>query len=111
MSREHRLGVREATLVKRKLRLEVGNAHNMQQAVADIDRLFGLDRVALNRRRRMLHLAYDASRLSIERIEAILAEHDIGIGQGWWNRTRANHYRFVDQNIKDNAATEPWNCH
>ncbi|GAA3911480.1 hypothetical protein GCM10022228_23610 [Halomonas cibimaris] len=111
MSRKHRLGVNEATLVTRKLRLTPGRFPDVQKAIADIDRLYGLDGVSFNRRRQTLRLAYDASRIGIERVEEILAKHDMHVSRGWWNRTRANHYRFVDQNIKDNAATEPWSCH
>jgi hypothetical protein len=56
-------------------------------------------------------MAYDASRLCIDHIEAILARHAIEISHGWWTRFKEDHYRFVDQNIKDNASKEPWSCH
>ena len=56
-------------------------------------------------------MAYDASRLCIDHIETILARHAIEISNSWWNRFKEGHYRFVDQNIKDNASKEPWSCH
>jgi len=111
MNSEHRLGVTEVNLVIRKLKLEPSNQQDLQSAIAEIDQLFGLDKVSYDDRKRMLHLAYDASRLCIEGIEKILTRHSIRISQGWWNRYKRDHYRFVDQNIKDNAAKEPWSCH
>ncbi|WP_246131692.1 cation transporter [Pistricoccus aurantiacus] len=111
MHSEHRLGVKEVNLVTRKLKLEPSDHQDLQQAIEEIDRLYGLDSVSLDDRKRMLHLAYDASRLCIEGIEKILTRHSIEISHGWWNRYKKDHYRFVDQNIKDNAAKEPWSCH
>ncbi|MCD6007837.1 cation transporter [Halomonas sp. IOP_31] len=111
MPSEHRLGVNEVNLVIRKLKLKPGDQQDLQSAIAEIDQLFGLDKVSSDDSKRMLHLAYDASRLCIEGIEQILTRHGIEISQGWWNRFKEEHYRFVDQNIKDNAAKEPWSCH
>ncbi|HSH49810.1 MAG TPA: cation transporter [Halomonas sp.] len=111
MARKHRLGVREVTLVTRKLKLEPSDQQDLQSAIAEIDQLFGLDSVSFDDRKQMLRLAYDALRISIECIEEILTRYSIEISHGWWNRYKRDHYRFVDQNIKDNAAKEPWSCH
>ncbi|SHF67809.1 hypothetical protein SAMN02745148_03266 [Modicisalibacter ilicicola DSM 19980] len=111
MPDKHRLGVSEANRVTRHLKLEPSDRQNRQSAIAEIDRLYGLDSVSFDESKRMLHLAYDASRLCIEDIESILSKCSIDISHGWWNRFKEENYRFVDQNIKDNAAKDPWSCH
>ncbi|MES1942257.1 hypothetical protein T5B8_18553 [Salinisphaera sp. T5B8] len=111
MNKEHRLGVSAVNLVKRHIKLASVNQTNLAQAVADIDQLYGMDSVALNQEKQCLDLAYDASRLCIDCVEKVLARHEIAIKQNWWARLKEDHYRFVDQNVKDNARHEPWNCH
>ncbi|WP_304525121.1 cation transporter [Halomonas sp. I5-271120] len=112
MSRnERRLGVNEVNLVTRKLKLEPCDADALRLAIAEIDELFGLQRVTYDTGKRKLSMAYDGSRLCIDHIEEILAQHAIEISHSWWNRFKEDHYRFVDQNIKDNASKEPWSCH
>lgn len=111
MKSKHRLGVSDVNLVSRHLKLEPSNQQDLQSAIAEIDQLYGLDKVSFDASKRMLNLAYDASRLCIEGIEKILARNSVEISHGWWNRFKEEHYRFVDQNIKDNAAKEPWSCH
>ncbi|WP_176475863.1 hypothetical protein [Halomonas salipaludis] len=51
------------------------------------------------------------SRLCLDCVEDILDKYAVEISRGWWNRFKEEHYRFVDQNIKDNAKKEPWSCH
>ncbi|AJY52769.1 MULTISPECIES: hypothetical protein [Halomonadaceae] len=111
MHQEHRLGVSEANLVTRKLKLEPCSQRELEIALQEIDQLYGLDSVAFDENKRMLRLAYDASRICIECVEEVLTRHSIDISHGWWNRFKEDHYRFVDQNIKDNAAKDPWSCH
>ncbi|WP_108445332.1 hypothetical protein [Halomonas denitrificans] len=108
---EHRLGVSEVNLVTRKLKLEPCDEEALRVAVGKIDALYGLERVTYDTDKRKLSMAYDASRLCIDHIEAILARQAIEISHGWWTRFKEDHYRFVDQNIKDNASKEPWSCH
>lgn len=109
--REHRLGVSETTLVNRHLKLDSSDLIAIQAAVADIDGLYGLDSVSFDHKKRKLHLAYDASRLCLDCVKEILDKHAVEIGHDWWNRFKEEHYRFVDQNVKDNARKEPWSCH
>lgn len=109
--KERRLGVSESNLVTRTLKLQSGDADALRLAIAEIDELFGLERITCDTDKRRLSMAYDASRLCIDQIEAILARHAIEISNGWWNRFKKGHYRFVDQNVKDNASKEPWSCH
>lgn len=109
--REHRLGVSRITLVNRHLKLDCSDFNAVHAAVVDIDELYGIDSVSFDDKKRLLHLAYDASRLCLDCIEEILEKYAVEISHDWWNRFKEEHYRFVDQNIKDNAKKEPWSCH
>ncbi len=108
---DHRLGVSEINLVTRHLKLEPSDEKAIRAAVTDIDELYGLDSVAFDPQKKRLDLAYDATRLCLDCVEEILEKHSVKISQGWWNRFKEEHYRFVDQNVKDNARQEPWSCH
>lgn len=110
--KEHRLGVTEINLVKRHLALlEPINTELLSAAIGEIDKLFGIDEVSFDENKTRLDFSYDASRLCIQCVEDILARYDIQPKQDWWTRFKVDHYRFVDQNIKDNLHREPWSCH
>lgn len=109
-SKTHRLGVSEATRVVRHLKLEKSQKLQLAAAVAEIDQLYGMDEVALAEEGILIHLAYDASHVSIDDIEAALRRHGVEVGHGWWTHFKEGHYRFVDQNVKDNAAHVPTCC-
>ena len=108
--KKHRLGVSEARQVVRRLRLEPNSNRNVTAAVREIDGLYGIDEVSVDAATRVIHLAYDASRLSIDGIEQILKRHGLEVSHDWWTHFKEGHYRFVDQNIKDNAAHVPHCC-
>ncbi|MWJ28127.1 cation transporter [Halomonas sp. ZH2S] len=109
--REHRLGVSKNTLVTRNLVIEPNESERIEEAVYDIDQLYGMDEVSYEGKHRHIRLAYDASRLCIDDVEKILESHGVDISSSRWNRFKEEYYRFVDQNIKDNAKKEPWSCH
>jgi len=44
-------------------------------------------------------------------VEEILTKHGIQPRHDWWTHFKEEYYRFVDQNVKDNAQHEPWSCH
>lgn len=111
MKKEHRPGVSAVNLVKRHLKLESIDQDGLQDAVAEIDTLSGLDSVTLNEKKRRLDLAYDAAHLCIDSVEEVLDRRGIEMSRDWWARLKEDHYRFVDQNVKDNARHEPWSCH
>ena len=110
-NKEHRLGVSEINLVTRHLKLEPNDEVSIRAAVADIDQLYGLDSVTFDEKKWRLDLAYDASRVCLDCVEDILKKHAVEISHDWWTRFKEEHYRFVDQNVKDNANHEPWSCH
>ncbi|MCA1770691.1 MAG: cation transporter [Halomonas sp.] len=110
-NQEHRLGVSEVNLVRRHLKLDASDLEAVHAAVADIDELYGLDSVSFDDKKRKLHLAYDAMRLCLDCVDEILKKHAIKISHDWWTRLKEEQYRFIDQNVKDNAKKEPWSCH
>ncbi|SFT35057.1 hypothetical protein [Halomonas saccharevitans] len=109
--REHRLGVSEATLVTRTLKLKPHESWRMEAAIAQVDNLFGMDKAFYDDELSQLRLAYDAQRLCIDDVEKVLERHGVDISSGRWNRIKEEYYRFVDQNVKDNAKQKPWSCH
>lgn len=110
--KEHRPGVSEANLVTRHLGLpRPVDTAKLDEAIAEIDQLIGLDEITFDDKSGKLNFAYDASRLCIDCVEEILTKHNIQPKQDWWTHFKEGHYRFVDQNIKDNARREPWSCH
>lgn len=108
---EHRLGVSEVNLVVRHLKLDPKGVGDIQEAISEIDTLYGLDGVSFDEKSQVLNLAYDASRLCLEGIEDVLAKHHIDVGHDWWTHFKEGYYKFVDENVKDNAGRDPWNCH
>ncbi|WP_223668797.1 cation transporter [Kangiella shandongensis] len=103
--------VSAVNLVVRHLKLESSHLANIEDAIAEISQLFGLDDVSFDTDSLVLNLAYDASRISIDGIEEILERRAIKVSHDWWTRFKEGYYRFVDQNVKDNATHEPWSCH
>ena len=108
---EHRLGVSKNTLVTRNLKIKPSKSKRIEEALSDIDRLYGMDKVVYNEKNRNISLAYDALRLCIDDVEKILKLHEVKVSADRWNRFKEEYYRFVDQNVKDNAKQEPWSCH
>jgi hypothetical protein len=106
----HRPGVSKANGVVRHLKLEESRQPSLTAAVAEIDPLSGMYEVSLTDERTIIHLTYDATRVSIDDIEAILTRHNVEVGHGWWNHFKEGHHRYVDQNVKDNAAHVPTCC-
>ncbi|WP_375753442.1 cation transporter [Vibrio sp. HN007] len=110
-SKKHRVSVNEVNLVSRNLRLSQINTEDQQAMVNEIDHLFGLDEVSFDEKEGAIHLAYDATRLSLEDIEAIIRKYGADIHDDWWSHTKESYYKFVDQNVMENAKHTPWSCH
>ena len=109
--KEHRLGVSEATLVVRHLKLIEMSEQVMADVVKEIDEIYGLDSVNYDYGSHTLHIAYDATRVCIDCIEKVLQKYEVQVAHDWWTHFKEGYYRFVDQNVKDNASSEPWSCH
>lgn len=110
-NKEHRLGVSEATLVVRHLKLQPCERAALEAALEEIDQIYGLDCVSYDERSRVLNAAYDASRICIDCIEEVLTKHGIEVGHDWWTHLKKGYYRSVDQNVKGNASRDAWSCH
>ncbi len=76
-----------------------------------IDQLFGIDEVSYNIKEGEIHLAYDAANINLDGIEEVIRKHGADVHDDWWTHTKESYYKFVDQNVKDNAAHKPWSCH
>ena len=110
-SKEHRLGVSAVNLVVRHLKLETAAQGVMAAALGEIDQIYGFDGVSFDEKSCVLNLAYDGSRVSIDGVEEMLSKHGISVSHGWWTHFKEGYYRFVDENVKDNARHEPLSCH
>lgn len=108
---EHRLGVSEVNLVVRHIKLETIDQLKIKDAIAEIDQIYGIDGVSFDEKSHVLNLAYDASRTCIDHIEEILAKYEVVVSHDWWTRLKEGYFRFVDQNVKDNAKHTPVSCH
>ena len=110
-NKEHRLGVSEVNLVDRHLMVHKTGEVRILEAIAEINEIYGLDEVSFDERTLVLNLAYDASKVCIDRIEEVLEKHNIEISHDWWTHFKAGYYRYVDENLMDNASHEPFSCH
>ncbi|PHR80954.1 MAG: hypothetical protein COA59_16785 [Colwellia sp.] len=108
---DHRVGVKEINLVIRTLKLSGITDVNKMMILTEIDKKFGIDAVSFEDETHELHLAYDASNINLEGIENIIKKHDADVADTWWNHVKEDYYKFVDQNVKDNAEHIPWSCH
>ncbi|WP_018624926.1 hypothetical protein [Kangiella aquimarina] len=108
---EHRLGVSEVNLVVRHLKIDLKNDANINEAISEIDKLYGLDAVSFDEKTQVLNLAYDASRICLDDIEDVLMKFGIEVGHDWWTHLKESYYKFVDENVQENAGHEPWSCH
>ncbi len=108
---DHRVGVNESNLVTRNLRLRNVNDKNRDALMEEIDHLFGIDEASFNAKDESIYLAYDASNIDLDGIEEVITKHGAAIHDDWWTHTKEEYYKFVDQNVKDNAEHTPWSCH
>lgn len=108
---KHRVGVSKLNLVRRHLKLDHITADNQSALLAEIDQIHGVDAVSYNKKQQMFNVAYDATHTNLEKIEQIITRYGADIADGWWNHFKENYYKFVDQNIKDNAEHVPSCCH
>ncbi len=108
---DHRVGVKEANLVTRNLRLSNVNDENRDVLMEEIDQLFGIDEASFNVEEKAIYLAYDASNINLDGIEEVIKKHGADIHDDWWTHTKEDYYKFVDQNVKDNSEHTPWSCH
>jgi hypothetical protein len=108
---DHRVGVQEANLVVRHLKLENITDEKQQAIVAEIDQTFGVDNVSYDKQSQTINLAYDATRCNLEGLEEIISKHGADVAHDLWTHFKESYYKYVDENVKDNAQHQPWSCH
>jgi hypothetical protein len=108
---EHRVGVSEANLVLRHLKLTNTDDAKIVDIISDIDATFGVDAVSFESKKQTLHVGYDATHCELDGIENIIKTHGADISHDWWSNFKEGYYQFVDENIRDNAKHKPWSCH
>jgi hypothetical protein len=108
---DHRVGVKEANLVVRHLKLEKINEQNKADILSEIDQTFGIDNVSYDDASQTLNVAYDATHCDLDGLEEIIAKHGADIAHDLWTRFKESYYKYSDENVKDNAEHEPWSCH
>lgn len=108
---DHKVGVKEANLVKRTLALTGLQENERTPMCEEIAQLLGIDEVSFEQQSEKLSIAYDPTHVDLDDIEGIVQRHGAEIAANWWNRVKTGYYRFVDQNVRDNAKHQPHCCH
>ena len=111
ISTHHRPGVCAKHRVVRHLSLAPCDQHLREAALSEIDALIGIDDVSFDDMKQRLTLAYDATRMDIDRLINILEAHQVPLHNSTWENAKRSYYEFVDDNIKDNSQRPPWSCH
>jgi len=110
---QHRPGVSEVNLVARHLALDISAAcaGDVDQFLGAVDSLDGIDEIDYDAKTQRLNLSYDATHLSLQKVEKLLQEYHLAIRDNWWNKLKTGYYEFVDTNVKSNAEHQPSCCH
>ncbi len=101
--------VDKAFVMQRKLCLEQLDSKKRMELIAIIDKIAGVEEVSITEER-ILNIRYDAARVHIKRIEAVIEQCGCRVRQDWWNRCKLIFYRFTDSNAKANAVYHPGCC-
>ena len=107
----HRPGVNAANLVTRHLKLEPVDATRLREVEEALNTLAGMDAVGINAGKGSIRLTYDATGVSLEAVEALLVRHQLRLRNSWWTRFKHGYYRFIEQNVRDNAKHVHTCCH
>ena len=107
----HRPGVNAANLVIRHLKLESVDATRLREVEEELNALAGMDAVDIDADRGSIRLTYDATGVSLDAVEALLARHQLRLHHSRWTRFKYGYYRFIEQNVRDNAKHVHTCCH
>lgn len=106
----YRDGVNPGYLVTFKIGYQCQDQTPLASALAKLDALLGMQQLTLLEKQCALVLKYDASKLDIDQILEMLSATNITLKSGWWATRKLNHYRFINQNVRDNAKHVPVCC-
>ena len=95
---DHRVGVSEANLVVRHLKLVGITEDNIEAIIAGIDGTFGIDAVSFEDAKSTLHIGYDATHCNLDGIETIIRDNGADISDDFWTKMKEGYYQFVDEN-------------
>lgn len=107
---EHKPGIHEAFLVKRKLKLAGLHPDQIAELEAKFGELIGVDRISFQANPMLMRVAYDASQTDMNSLLQLLAEDGVEPDAGWWTQFKLNWDRQIDDNIKANAKHQPHCC-
>jgi hypothetical protein len=108
---EHKFGIHEEYVVRRRLKLAERLRGPSAELLAALDATPGVTGAELDRARRRLSIAYDASAQCLDGVVEVLQAHGVATAKDWWSRLRVGWYRETDANIHENVGREPWSCH
>ena len=107
----HKPGVNENFLVTRRLKLVGSLTDKFDLIENELNALIGVNSVVLDLGTGVLRVSYDASKRQLDEIEAVITAQGSQLSNERWQRYKQGWARYFDQNIKSNAAREPWSCH
>lgn len=100
-----------STTVIRHLKLEQTSDSAIEIVCADISATHGVDHVEFDHEKNVLSLTYNANRVRLDGLEAVLGKHGVEIAHDWWTNLKEKFYVAVDENIAANSQQEPHCCH
>lgn len=106
----HKTGVTGVNQVTRKLKLSGVDEGKTEALVIETRQLPGMDTVEYLPASVTLICVYDAAQCGVDAVEKVLNGYGAQFASSIWNRLKIGYFRFIDQNIKDNAAHQPHCC-
>ena len=107
---KHKPGVKAQYLVTRHIKLEQLDIDCLNQAIDELENLYGVYSISFDYNSKQLKVDYDATHCQFYTVRNVIEQHQLNLAQNWWSRVKAGYYSFVDRNIKDNAKHEPICC-
>ena len=95
--------------VERRIPLGAVAMGSLQEAVQQLRAMDPVSDAQVDKQGR-LRVAYDASRIGMREIEALLDQAGIARAAGFWPRLRLAWYRYLDENARDNARSGSRAC-
>lgn len=105
-----RLEIREEFLIKHTLKLTHLTAENAELIRSEIDVMISIDGVWIDLDKSTIKIAYDASQQNIDEMLEVIQKYGANISSDCWNQWKLNWDRYIDENIKNNAASNPHCC-
>ena len=109
-NRTYRDGVNPGYVVTFKIRYQCLDQTSIAPALAKLDALLGMQQLTLLEKQSALVLKYDASKIDLDQILEMLSTFNITPKSGWWASRKLSHYRFINQNVRDNSKHVPVCC-